>query len=213
MLRNYFLVALRNLRKHRTYSLLNIVGLAVGLATALLILLWVKEEVGHNRFYDKYRDIYSVLVNFRFENGEISTYETIPMPTAAALKAEIPEIRRAARSNNTSRLFSHQGTRQEEFGRYVDPDFLDSFSFPIVRGQRATALFEPFSILITEQLAKKYFGEQEPIGQQLRINGQYDYKVVGVLKNLPANSTVQFDFLMPMQDSSGRPSTVRIFLE
>ena len=201
MLRNYFKIAWRNLINHKAYSAINIVGLAGGLATTMLILLWVNDEISYDRFHLNQAQLYSVKMHMETGGGEIVTHPAMPQPLAPALKAEIPEIAYTTRTTwGDDKLFSYQDKTIEENGLYVDPDFLQLFSFPLIQGNVKTALTEPNTLLITEELANKYFGDSQPLGQIIRVNQEDDYKVVGVLKNIPANSSLQFGFLMPFRD-------------
>jgi len=204
MIRNYFTIAWRNLRQHKAYSTLNISGLAVGLATTILILLWMNNELGYDQFHENRRQLYSVKMHMEVNPGEIVTHPAMPQPLAMALKAEVPEIAYATRTTwgdpSDTKLFSYQDKTIEEKGLHVDPDFLRMFSFPLLQGNLQTALTEPYTVLITEKLAHKYFGQNQPLGKVIRVNQEADYKVVGVLKDIPTNSSLQFDFLMPFRD-------------
>ncbi|HEV7347765.1 ABC transporter permease [Telluribacter sp.] len=200
MVKNYFKIAWRNLTKHKGFSFINITGLAVGLATTMLILLWVQEELSVNRFHAHYERIYSVMEN-QANGAEVATFSSVPMPAAATMKQDIPEVQQATRiSWGETRLFGYQGKAFVEPGLYVDPDFLTIFSFPLIKGSTNLALNEPNTVVLSEKLATKYFGNEDPVGKVIRVSQKLDYKVVGVLKNVPANSTLKFDWLMPMAD-------------
>ncbi len=207
MLHHYLTIAWRNLAKHQGYSALNIAGLTLGLATTLLILLWVKDEMRFDRFHDKYERIYNVKMHMAFSQGNVVTHAAMPQPLAAALKAEVPEMALAARTSwggnldpADVKLFSFEEKNLEEKGLYVDADFLKIFSFPFIQGDPKSALTEPNTLVLTQQLARKYFGNRQALGQVIRVNQETDYKVVGVVKDVPANSSLQFGYLMPMLD-------------
>jgi len=207
MIRNYVKIALRTLLKHRAYSVLNIAGLAVGLATTMLILLWVKDELSHNQFHANHNRIYQVVIQVPLPEGT-STYETVAAPIAGALKREVPGVAGASLSSFAeSALVSYKNQTTEEQGIKTDADFLKMFSFPLIKGNVASALTEPNTILITQKLADKYFPNEEPLGKFLRINQKTDVKVVGVLANVPANSSIQFDYLMPYEEARIKQSS------
>jgi predicted permease len=199
MLKNYLLIAWRNLFKNKVFSLINITGLAVGIAAAVLILLWVRFETGYDRFHTNYSNLFQVMENQEYEKGEIHTAHSTPAPFAKAFKAQIPEVKYATRvSWGNQHLFTYKEKHIEEFGLYVDNDFLKMFSFPLLKGKRS--LNEPNTILISERLAQKYFGDEDPVGKTIRIDADRLYSVEGIFKNVPTNSTFQFDFLLPMPD-------------
>jgi hypothetical protein len=201
MIRNYFTVARRALRKHRAYSVLNIAGLAVGLATTMLILLWVKDELSVDRFHANHDRIYRVVLNLRTSADNITTYESVTSTIINTAKNEVPGVAAATRfSFGQSALFSYGGKTISEYGHQADPDFLQMFSFPLVKGDAATALTAPNTILITQKLADKYFKGEEPLGKILRLDQTRDVTVVGVLADVPPNSTLQFDYLVPYDE-------------
>jgi putative ABC transport system permease protein len=200
MLSNYFKIAWRNITRHRAFSFINIIGLAVGLATSLLIFHWVKDELAVNRFHANFDQLYNVLENQN--NGrEVATFPSIPMPAALYIKENIPEVSYATRvSWGDELLFEVGGKKTKERGLYVDPDFLAMFSFPMLKGDSKTALTEPNTVLISEKIAHKYFGNENPLQKIIRVSQDRAYRVVGILQNVPASSTLKFDWLMPMTD-------------
>ncbi len=199
MLKHYFKIALRILRKHKGYSAINIVGLAVGMACSLLILLWVQDEMSFDRFHANARSLYRVEQDQRGDQGKfhvnITTYGM-----AAALKAEIPEIMDATRFDRPGTLLVRYGDKVffENAIRAVDPAFLRMFTFPAVKGDSETALRDPGSIALSETLAKKYFGAENPLGKTLTINNAFPVVVTAVLRDAPLNSVLRFDALLPM---------------
>ncbi|MCK5145602.1 ABC transporter permease [bacterium] len=195
MLKNYLKVALRNLRRNRVYSLINIIGLTVGLACALLILLWVQDEMSYNRFHENGDTIYRV-VNRRTDRA--STSSQAPAPLADVLLDEIPEIEEAIRFLFRGKVdVQHDGQFMGSWdGASADPEVFDVFSFPFLEGDARTALDEPQSVVVSESLAKACFGIEAPIGRLLEIKGDL-LTVTGVLADIPGNSDIQFDFLRP----------------
>jgi predicted permease len=201
MLKNYFLIAWRNLWKNKTFSFINISGLALGLAVFTLIMLWVNNEMSYNGFHKDQDRIAIAMVNKATSGNEVKTFPASPSLLAASMKKDLPAVEYVSRSSwGDIRLFSCNNKMLSELGLYVDPDFLKIFSFPLVKGNAATVLREPNTVLISESLASKYFGNDDPVGKIITVEQSQRYKVEGVLKDVPANSTIKFDFLMPMGD-------------
>lgn len=194
MLKNYFNVALRNLLRYRGYSILNLVGLGVGLAASILILLWVMDEISFDRFHSSARQLYRITVNTSGVKVALT-----PPPLAEALKTEVAQIADVAQIGYTTRLFtSGERTFEEKQVYFADSSFLEMFDFPLVKGDLRTALSQPDGILLTEETAHKYFGEEEPLGKIIQMDNEHSFIVRGVLKDIPANSHLQFDILLPM---------------
>ncbi|RYG00227.1 MAG: ABC transporter permease, partial [Chitinophagaceae bacterium] len=195
MFRNYLRITLRNLRKHKAYSLINIAGLTIGMACSILILLWVQNEKSYDRFHTNANRIYRITCN-------ASEFKAAVNPAAMpdGLKREIPGIKNFVRFTHlTTTLFEAGEKKFEEKNTfYVDSTLDKVFSFEFKAGNKATALDRPDAVLITEAMATKYFGKENPLGKTLKRNNSDFVTVTGVLKNIPANSHIQFDFLMPM---------------
>lgn len=195
MIKNYFKIALRNLWRHKAYSLINISGLAIGMTCSILILLWVQNELSYDRFHANAGRIYRI-------SAEVSGFKVAinPAPMPVALKQEIPAVKSYVRFTTPSTKLFEAGDRkfEEDNVFYVDSNFLDVFSFRLVQGDPKTALQNVSGILITASIAKKYFGNEEAIGKVLKINNYANVTVTGVLADAPANSHLQFDFIMPM---------------
>ncbi len=200
MIKNYLKVALRNIRRHKGFSFINIAGLAIGLACCLLITIWVLDELSYDKFHENAANLYRVEEDQHYSGRIFYVYVT-PYPLGPALKAEIPEIIDATRVVWTrGLLFKYEDhTFFEDSGRAVDPSFLKMFTYPLVKGDKNTALDSPFSVVLSEDLAEKYFGENEPIGKVITLNNQYEFTVTGVLENIPHNTELQFDFLVPYE--------------
>ncbi len=201
MLRNHIKIAVRNLKKHKGYSFINIAGLATGMACTILILLWVLDELSYDRFHAKAENIYRVLVEYPDNTGRIITAPVTPAPLAAAFKEEIPEIINAARWGKDERdpLKYEDKAFYEDGISTIDPEFLQMFTFSLVKGNLETAFSDKRSIVISEELAQKYFGDEDAIGKVLNWNNWQLYTVRGVIKNVPRNSHIQFDFLRTFQ--------------
>mgnify|MGYP003575076607 CR=1 FL=1 len=201
MLRSFFTTAARRLLKNSAYALLNIAGLSIGLACFTLIGLWVWDELNYDSFHEKKNRIYRVASTFTDESGQFDQAVTC-IPLAPALVNDLPEVENALRID-TNGAIVRQGDKQfSETGILgVDPSFFDFFDFKLLKGDPATAFNEPYNIVLSETMAKKYFGEKEPLGEFLRIF-QYDpdgqgveYKVTGVIEDCPANSHFNYNFL------------------
>ncbi|MFH1942148.1 MAG: ABC transporter permease [bacterium] len=200
MIRNYFRVAVRNILRHKGYSFINVTGLALGLASCLIIMLWVIDEFSYDRFHEKAEHLYRVEQD-QFYSGETYHVTVTPYPMGAGIKEEIPEIVDAARYvwMGTQLLRYADLSFYESGVRAVDPSFLKMFRFSLVRGDSENALEQPRSIVITEEMATKYFGDEDPIGKTLVGNIRYNFTVAGVLKKLPKNSYFEFDMLVPFE--------------
>ncbi len=194
MLKNYLKITFRNLARYRTFSLINIIGLAVGMACTILILLWVNDELSYDMFNKNANQIYRVV---QYDNNGKNSRS--PAQLAPALAAGVPEIDSYARIVKLPRVIFKKGTKIffEDNGIVVDPRFFTMFNFPLLKGDPKTFLAEPGDIVITESLAKKYFGNEDPINKTIQIDGQNEVKVTGVLKDIPRQSHIKFDFVMP----------------
>ncbi len=200
MIRNYLKVAFRNLLRNRFFSIINISGLAVGMASAILILLWIQNEMSYDRFHEKGDRIYQAWNRSVFD-GKLQSWSTTPKILAPTLKSDYPEVEETSRVNWANDiLFSIGDKRLTVRGTMVDPGFLTIFSFPLVKGDIRNALANVSSIVITEKLANKLFGKEEPMGKVVRIDNKDNFTVTGVLKDLPNNSKFQtFEFLLPWE--------------
>jgi len=197
MIRNYILTALRTILRQRGYSFINNFGLALGLACTLLILLWVQDEVSYDRFHENIDQLYRV-VEDQYYSGATYHVTVTPYPSGPVWAEKIPEIREAVRLQWTGgMLFRYEDKAFYEGGmRAVDSNFFQVFTFPLVEGDPETALLEPFSMVLTEEMAEKYFGDEDPIGKSLQVN-EYQFTITGLAKDLPHNSSIGFDFLVP----------------
>ncbi|WP_111307288.1 ABC transporter permease [Confluentibacter sediminis] len=196
MIKNYFKIAWRNLWKNKVFSSINIVGLAIGMASTILIMLWIQNEVSHDRFHKNLERIYTLNNRDTF-NGELWVWNTTPKILAPTLKEEFPEVEEFTRVNSSPFLFAVGDMRIDVEGKFVDPGFLKLFSFPFKEGNINTALNETYNIVITESLAKKLFGNDEAMGKVIKIVGRDNFTVTGVVKDLPNNTSLDFEFLLP----------------
>lgn len=197
MLKNYWTVAWRNLWRNKTYSLLNILGLSVGMAVAVMIMLWVVDELTYDRFHTKIDRIFRLHQHQRYD-GQMFTFYSMPPVLALNLKENFPEIKRAIRTNwGDEAMLSLGEKRFYEQGLAVDTTFFETFTFPLAEGDIKEALANPYSIVISQEVAKKFFGETEAVGQWLKYNNRDAFQVTGVLEEMPENSTLKFEFLIP----------------
>ena len=197
MLISYFKTAWRNIIRSKWYSVLNILGLATGMAIALLIGLWVYYQYSYNTFLPEYQQVYQVKSNYNAD-GDIDTENSTPTKLADVLRKEFPEIAYASETD----WFGSHGLEVGEKKLYnnggqVQKDFLRIFQFPLIKGNAGSVFDDPYSIVLTESTAKTLFGDQDPINKTIRFDNKNDLKVTGVLKNLPANSSFQFHYLVP----------------
>jgi len=196
MFRNYLKVALRNIIRHKGYSIINVAGLAIGMACAILILLWIQDELSYDRFHQNADRLHLIALTQKLETGQ-QTIPTQQAPLGPLLKENIPEISEYARFREYFYTLAYdKNTFQEEI-YFVDPSFLTMFSFPLNQGDPATALDDPHSILLTETMARKYFGQNQLVGKVLRLNEQVELTVTGIMQDVPHNSTLQFECLAP----------------
>lgn len=197
MFKNYFLITLRNLFKNGFYSFINIVGLAIGITCSILILLWVADETSYNKFIPKADRLYQVWVKAHFD-GKISSWTSVPLPTYEAFKTANSNIARMAVTDwGGDHLITVGENRLIKEGYWVSEEFFEMFEFPLLVGDASQVLDEPPSIVITESTAKALFGDEDPINKVIRLDNEYDLKVTGILKDIPGNSSFQFDFVMP----------------
>jgi len=196
MFKNYLKIALRNIKRHKGYSLINIVGLAVGMACCILILLWVQDELSYDRFHENADDIYRVIQDINFTDHS-TTWAITQGPLGPSLKEDYPEIINAVRITGRGFRLAYNEKSYDEGVGMADGSIFEMFTFPLVKGDAATALSDPLSIVLTEEMAAKYFGDEDPIGKTIKADNQWDFQVTGVMKNIPSNSHLQFDFLIP----------------
>lgn len=196
MFRNYFKIAFRNLLRHRVYSVINVMGLAVGMAIFILILSYVQNELSYDSFHEKTGQLYRLMRKEKME-GSIRESDAVPAPLAPALLNDFPEIIHAVRMTGTGGVtVNHKDKSFVERGlKLADPSFFEAFSFPLAKGNPKTALQDKYSVVITEEIAEKYFGEEDPIGKILTCANRIDLKVSAVARNLPPNTVLDFDFL------------------
>jgi putative ABC transport system permease protein len=198
MFSNYIKVAFRNIRRHVMYSFINLVGLALGMTCCFLMLMWVVDELSWDKFHTHAGTLFRVEQDQPTPQGPFHVPLT-PDPMGPALLAELPEVQNAARVAFPGVLLVRAGEKvfYERNATIVDPSYLEMFSFPLVRGDGKTALGDPWSIVLTEEVAQKYFGNDDPLGKTLLVNSKYPFTVTGILRNLPTNTNLRSNILLP----------------
>ena len=197
MYKNDLKMAIRNLRRNKGYSFLNIAGLAIGMACCLFILLWINDELSYDRYHENADRLFRVIFRGRMSNGEIN-FSTSPAPLAKVLINEFPEVLRATRLLRSRNVpVSYQEKHfNESLILYTDPNFIDVFSIPLIKGDPREVLRLPNSVVITKKAALKYFGRQDPLGQTLTFNGQSDLIITGLAENVPSNAHFHSDLFV-----------------
>ncbi len=194
---NYLKVALRTIKKQKWYSLINILGLAIGMASAISIYLFISDELSYDRFHEKSKQIYRL---------EKEIYLALPGPLGPFLMDKLPEVQNYARIYST-KVWGKSiviGIDNQKFYTegfiYADPELFNIFTFPFLEGNSQTALSDLNSIVISEEISKNLFGRKNPIGEIISYENKYDFQVTGVIKNIPSNSHIDFDFVIPLEN-------------
>ncbi|HZY81333.1 MAG TPA: ABC transporter permease [Cyclobacteriaceae bacterium] len=198
MLQNYLKIALRSLLRFKGFAIINLFGLSLGLTAGILIMMFVVDEFSFDKFHSKRDRIYRVVSEFYTnDSGAENAMETNAWPIGDILRREFPEVEAATYITNGSRfLIKQDDKRIRQNIQIVTPEFLQIFSFPLLKGNAATALNEPYSIVITEDMEKKYFSGQDAIDKNITLSDTLNFVVTGVMANVPQNSHMQFDMLM-----------------
>ncbi len=201
MFKHFLTITLRSFARHRTLTTINVIGLSVGLACVMTIMLWMNDEVSYDQFHTYKSRLHRVLENHTYSDGTISTQSAAPGLLGQTLKEEVPEIIYASTMDSwTNTLLSYDNRSVKEEGRYVGEDFLKMFSFPLVAGNHETALSEPNSIMISKRLAEKLFPGVDPLNKTIKLANWSEHKVTGVIKDLPSNTVFNFEFLLPFNE-------------
>ena len=199
MFKNYLKIAFRKIIREKGFSLINLIGLAVGMTACLLILFWLRDEFSFDKFNANFDSIYRVIHEQKFDDQTIHSSKA-PVPLGPALAENFPDI------INYTRYGTFVGEVLIEFeenafyelgGAYLDPSYFEMFTIDFLRGDQANIFPDRYSMVITESIAKKYFGEEDPIGKSLELENIVPLKITGIIKDLPQNSHLQFDFAVP----------------
>eukprot|EP01098_Paradermamoeba_levis_P001517 TRINITY_DN11788_c0_g1_i1.p1 TRINITY_DN11788_c0_g1~~TRINITY_DN11788_c0_g1_i1.p1 ORF type:complete len:271 (-),score=6.90 TRINITY_DN11788_c0_g1_i1:61-873(-) len=196
MIRNYLKIAFRNLVKNKSYSAINIGGLAVGMAVAMLIGIWIDDELSANKHHKNYETLYQVKMHQTFD-GHRGTQDALPFRMGEELKSKYPDFKAVAMcdwGSNRSLVVGNQKFLKD--GHFIGEDAIDMFSLNVLNGDK-NPLKEPYSIVLTDETAQALFGNQDPIGKTLKMDNTVDLKVTAVVAKQPKNATLQFDYLLP----------------
>ena len=210
MFRNYLKIAWRNLLKSKTYSFINIAGLAAGMAVAMIIGLWISDEFSANRQFKNYESIYQVMMHQTFD-GKRGTQTALPYPLGEELKAKYPDMKGIAMCDwgqNHSLVYGDK--KISKFGHFIGEDAVNMFSLNIQSGDK-NPLHDPHSIVLTEETAKALFANENPLNKIVRMDNTVDLKVTAVVTKLPKNSSISFDYLMPFQLLESIYSWVKLY--
>ena len=197
MFKNYAKIAFRNIKRQKGFSLINTAGLAIGISCCILILQYIRHEFSFDKFHENSMYIYRVVQK---QEGKIyqgtDTFNSVPAILAPSVRSDFPEDAKVTIVRNYDRQVRYKNRQfYEKRFLYVETQFLEIFSFPVVRGDTKTALKEPYTVMITRNMAQKYFGEEDPVDKTININNEQDYRITGILENVPDNSHLKFDFL------------------
>ena len=191
MFQNYLKIAVRNIKKHKAFSFINIAGLALGMACCILILLWVQDELSFDKFHKNADNLYRLTTS----DGE-GTGSSSPWALAQTLKKDYPEFLKGSRFITRTYNIKYKENKFYETAAMVDEDFLGMFTFPFIKGNPKTALANINSVLLTEETAIKFFGDEDPLGKTISLENSIDLTVTGILENVPSNSHMQFSLLV-----------------
>ncbi len=200
MLKNFFKTTFRNLWKHKGYSFLNIFGLAIGIACAGFIFLWVEDELNFDQFNTKKDSLYRIRENQKYDTY-VATFGSTPAPMGPAMQQEIPGVANTCRIiGYGTKLITIGNRSMYAFPNYADASLFSMFTLPFVQGNAKTAFTQLYSMVVTESTAKKFFGDEKNIvGKTVRVDNKQDYVITGVIKDIPKNSTIQFEWVAPFE--------------
>ncbi len=205
MIKNYLKIALRNIKRQKGYSFINVVGLALGMACCMFILFYVLYEFSYDTFHEDSDRIYRVAMEFRAKDQPVKYGAVTPPPVAPAILDNYAEVEDAVRITRASGIVKHGEKHFFEDGiLYADQSFFNIFTFPLIKGNLEAVLKEPYTAVLTESTAEKYFGSEDPVGKTISINYQRDYEITGVVEDVPPNSHFTFDLLFsfaPIEES------------
>jgi putative ABC transport system permease protein len=202
MFQSYLKIAWRNIRRNKGFSLINILGLSIGMASTIFILLWVQDEMSWDRFHSNYQNIHHVMVNRNF-NGETNTDNSTPFPMAAGLKQAFPQIKKSFVANyGQDQVLKYNETILKRRGFQVMGDYFDVLKWNFVKGNKETALANPENIVLTESIARSLFGKEDPMGKTIKVDNNELRKVAAIVKDPPSNSSILFEFIIPYNPNS-----------
>jgi len=198
MIKNYLKITWRNMLRNKVYSALNIVGLAAGMAVALLIALWVTNQYSFDKFLPNYKQLYQVEINFTDPHEGEHTQQAVSLPIADVLRKNYPEVKYVAESDWMGQHDLLVGNKKLYMnGAAIGSDFLKMFQYPLIKGNANSIFKDAYSIVLTESTARALFGDADPMDKTVRIDNQHDLKVTGIMQDVPKNSSLQFNYLLP----------------
>jgi len=198
MVKNYIKIALRNIQKYAGYSFINILGLSIGMALCILILLFVRYELSYDKYHEHSERIYRLERRYIDSDGSIAGgFATLAPSFTPFLEKDFPQIEHISRIWNPGNTLISYGDKKfiEDGFYFAEFDIFEVFTLPLIRGDSQTALAEPNSIVISESMAEKYFSDEDPVGRQVKVDRTRLFQVTGVMKDMPSNSHAHFDFL------------------
>ncbi|MCQ6961019.1 ABC transporter permease [Mucilaginibacter aquariorum] len=212
MFRSYLKIAWRSTLHNKVYSILNVLGLAAGMAVALLIGLWVVNQYSYDRFLPNYQQLYQVEMNLTSEHDGTHTQTSIALPLTDVLKKEIPGIKYVAEADNIGRVNHGLLVGDKKLymeGGAVGADFFKIFQYPFIKGNANAALKDLYSIVLTESTARTLFGDADPMGKSVRLDNLQNMTVTGIIRDIPANATLQFHYLIPFAYSEATQDWIK----
>jgi putative ABC transport system permease protein len=220
MFRNNFKIAFRILKRHKGYSFINIAGLTIGMACFILMMFYIQNELSFDKFHANYDRLYRVIRKYPENQGGPFRYlAPTPAPLAPTMVAEFPEVAGGTRIGNVIGMMQYKNRAFNEAGIFADDHFFDLFSFDLLKGNEATCLRQPFSLIITEKLARKYFGAEDPLGKIIHFSKQtdvsqtgsqnenYDLTIAGIVRDVPNQSHLRFDYLISFITIASTPGS------
>jgi len=192
-------LVLRSLYRNKLYAILNILGLSIGMASALLILIWVQFQVSFDRFHENGDSIYRIIQDQFYTNGEVFHVQVTPSGLSKLVKENIAGISRCTRYNQESLLLQANDNKSVEMIHLVDSDFFMIFSFPLLKGDPRKVFENNHSIVLSEKMSHKYFGDKDPIGEVIMLEAKFPFVVTGIIKDSPKNTEIGYNFLIPFE--------------
>jgi len=208
MFKNYLKIAFRNLKKNKSFSIINIFGFSIGITACITIFLYAQYFLSYDKFHQNL-DTINLIQRETVSAGIIRRANITPLPLLNKVKEDIPEILTGTRIYNTYPIITYGEYKFYQELSYVDEDFFDIFSFEIINGNKENALNDRNEIYITEEIANKYFGDEDPLGKTMIVNSEHSYVVGGVIKNFPGNSSITFDIITNIENAYKLPNIKR----
>ncbi|WP_153800065.1 ABC transporter permease [Foetidibacter luteolus] len=197
MIKSYLKIAWRNLFRNKGFALTNLLGLTIGITCTIFILLWVRDELTYDKFHANYNNIHVVIANRDFKNRVFTDYNMV-LPLAQAIEGKSPQVKHAVvTTQNYEQIVGYGDAKLKKSGYTVSEHFFNMFTWKFIKGNPATALKDPSSVVLTQSAAKAFFGDKDPINKVLRIDNSEDVKVTAVVADPPGNSSFTFDYIRP----------------